>query len=177
MRFSDNETKIVAWVISVAAHSFLLCLGFPELYKQNIIERVYRIPIQMVMVQEAPSKKIVPKATPKQKSVAKKGRARAKERLKKRLPGDRDQPVVTDRILPVYPKVALNNEWEGTVVVEVVIAVSGAIKEVRVVQSSGHDVLDHTFVRTLKEYYRFLPKRVSGKEVVGRRQLSYSFTL
>ena len=41
-----------------------------------------------------------------------------------------------------YPRVALDNAWEGDVVVRVEIGASGSVAAVSVRSSSGHEVLD-----------------------------------
>jgi protein TonB len=41
-----------------------------------------------------------------------------------------------------YPRVALDNNWEGTAVVRVIVGANGAIASISVISSSGHQVLD-----------------------------------
>jgi protein TonB len=41
-----------------------------------------------------------------------------------------------------YPRVALDNNWEGTVVLKMVIGANGMIASLSVVSSTGHEVLD-----------------------------------
>ena len=92
------------------------------------------------------------------------------------LPGDRKQPQTAQKADPVYPKVALNNEWQGTVKVLVQVSNTGNPTHIKVTQSSGHSSLDTAFVRAVKQY-TFKPKRVMGKNVNGSIALAYTFQL
>ncbi|MGE4169425.1 MAG: energy transducer TonB [Candidatus Margulisiibacteriota bacterium] len=93
------------------------------------------------------------------------------------LPGDRGVAEVSGSGAPIYPKEALNNEWTGTVVVDIQINKDGVPESVTVVRSSGHPVLDNAFARIVKEKYRFKPKRVMGVDLPSSLRLSYTFAL
>ena len=113
------------------------------------------------------------------KTISKKGRARRKKAppKPKPLPGDRPMPELTGKVAPVYPKLALNNEWEGVVVLEVFVDRNGKARRIRIIKSSGHSVLDRSFVHTVKQFYRFNPRRVSGKNKDAIVRLSHTFSL
>ncbi len=49
-----------------------------------------------------------------------------------------------------YPQFALDNKWEGRVVVRAVILADGKLTDLSVVESSGHEVLDHESLELLK---------------------------
>lgn len=129
----------------------------------------------------------VPVETPKvrkpksesKKLITKKPLALAKKTVSKpaALPGDRPEPILTNDIVPVYPKQALNNEWEGQVEVSVEVDATGKPIRVSVISSSGHPILDQAFVRTIQELYTFKPKREGGKDVSGTKRLSYTYKL
>ena len=92
-------------------------------------------------------------------------------------PDDRKTPIVTKSGQPSYPKSAINNGWEGTVSVSVKISETGTILDIEVIKSSGHAVLDNAFMSVVKSQYYFKPKRLMGKNRVGRLKLSYNFEL
>ncbi|MFP4354794.1 MAG: TonB family protein [Phycisphaerae bacterium] len=48
-----------------------------------------------------------------------------------------------NRVHPVYPQPAIRRGLEGLVVIEADISAEGVVSAVRVVESSGHDLLDH----------------------------------
>jgi len=56
---------------------------------------------------------------------------------------------------PVYPKSAMNEEISGTVELCIFVSKNGAIKEVRMAKSSGHDILDMIATRTVEQRWRF----------------------
>lgn len=94
-----------------------------------------------------------------------------------RLPGDRDLPQVRQYVAPVYPKSALNLELTGNVVAEFTINEDGIVIGHKVIKSSGHDILDKSFVQTVTQYYSFDPKRVLGENKEGSITLDYTYEL
>ena len=65
-----------------------------------------------------------------------------------------------------YPAEAVAKGWEGTVQVQMEISKEGRVSGCRVLQSSGHDVLDTRTCAILKERARFIPARNSRGEAV-----------
>ena len=94
-----------------------------------------------------------------------------------RLPGDRNKPLLTNKVSPIYPKTALNNDWQGTVKVKVTVSKTGTVLAATVIRSSGHAILDQAFLRTIKDYYTFKPKREGGENKVSNIVVSYTFSL
>jgi periplasmic protein TonB len=63
-----------------------------------------------------------------------------------------------------YPPEALRNHWEGVVRAELTINERGAVEVCRIIQSSGHEVLDAATCNLIIRRARFLPaKDDSGK--------------
>lgn len=93
------------------------------------------------------------------------------------LPGDRELAEAAGMVKPIYPKEALNNNLQGTVTVEVSIDASGNPVTVRLLKSSGHKVLDDSFIRSIGRYYRFKPRRVMGQDLPSTMKLSYTYSL
>lgn len=56
-----------------------------------------------------------------------------------------------------YPPPALENKWEGQVILEFFILANGQLEEVRVINSSGHSVLDGEAVRAVRAASPFQP--------------------
>ena len=94
-----------------------------------------------------------------------------------RLPGDRAKPSITSKQEPFYPKNAINETLEGKVTVRVTINTRGRISKIKVIRSSGHEILDQAFIQTIKSHYKFKPKRVMGVNKMSTVTLSYRFTL
>lgn len=65
-----------------------------------------------------------------------------------------------------YPRVAMDNNWEGRVVVRLVIDVNGVISSIQVLSSAGHEVLDkqaQEMLRRAKPLVQ-IPAALRGKE-------------
>lgn len=58
---------------------------------------------------------------------------------------------------PTYPALALRNHYEGTTIIELKVAPSGAINSAVVYKSSGFPVLDEAALDVVKKRWRFPP--------------------
>ena len=65
---------------------------------------------------------------------------------------------------PVYPAQAIQNGWEGTVVLRLHVGTDGSVEEVEVISSSGHTVLDDAAIRSVRGW-RFEPACRLGRPV------------
>lgn len=63
---------------------------------------------------------------------------------------------------PRYPSAAIQNALEGAVVIEVFVLPSGRVGDARVVQSTGHALLDQAAVEEAKRRWRLLPATRDG---------------
>ena len=183
MYINENGGKRLAFIISLGLHLVILFIAVP--YTRIKIEATpqkYHIPVQIEIQPKKDSAKgdnRRSKQGERQERVSKKSYAKeynkGKAKAETSMPGDRTAPVIDSSVDPVPPKEALNNEWSGKVVVDVTIDKEGRPLNHSIVKSSGHEVLDTAFVKTVKMYYKFKPKRVMGKNVVGKIRLTYTF--
>ena len=175
-----NEKKIqtISLLFTTLIHLVVFIISFP-IKKTQIPPQtaLYQIPVHLE-IYEPPPKKIE-----SQKKASKKAYAKAKV-IKKpekpsRLPGDRDQPEVIKQSAkkPIYPKQALNYEWGGTIDLLLTINEKGSVTQHKILKSTGHKVLDNTFIRTVKNYWKFKPKKSQGKGQYGKIKISYTFGL
>ena len=56
-----------------------------------------------------------------------------------------------------YPRVALDNSWEGKAIIHLVIGANGMISSISIKTSSGHEVLDEVALETLKKAKPLVP--------------------
>jgi len=63
-----------------------------------------------------------------------------------------------------YPRIAQMRQWEGTVKLEVQVLANGSAGEVRIVGSSGHEILDDSAIEQVKTW-RFIPAHQGDKTV------------
>jgi protein TonB len=77
-----------------------------------------------------------------------------------------------------YPAEALRNGWEGDVRVDLTIGVAGRVTNCRVLQSSGHSVLDDATCRIFTARARFRPATdPSGKPIEDHFQTHINWQL
>jgi periplasmic protein TonB len=79
--------------------------------------------------------------------------------------------------LPPYPVVARRLGMEGVVLLDVLVAPDGSAADVRLARSSGHQQLDDSAVRTVRERWRFIPARRNGAAVESRVTVPIRFRL
>lgn len=75
-----------------------------------------------------------------------------------------------------YPDKARDAKQQGRVFVEFVVSEDGDVRDVRVMRSSGHDLLDREAAR-LVEQTEFQPGRIDGRGVAVRMVLPINFRL
>ena len=65
-----------------------------------------------------------------------------------------------------YPRVAMDNNWEGRVVVRMIIGANGMIASITVISSSGHEILDKQAVDMIQKAKPrvLIPAALRGKE-------------
>jgi protein TonB len=75
-----------------------------------------------------------------------------------------------------YPRVAMDNNWEGGVVVRMVIGASGMISALSIKTSSGHEVLDQQALEMFKKATPLvqIPPALRGKEFAIELRAIYS---
>ena len=160
--------------MSLLLHLIVIILLMSSIPDESSMQTTVSAPIQ-VTIQARPTPK--PVASPELISSQPHPNAQKKPARPTSLPGDRPQAVLTKKMAPTYPKTAMNNEWEGTVVVNVTVSPSGTPTSVTVTSSSGHRSLDQAFVRAIKTRYQFKPKRVMGKNTSSTLTLRHTFSL
>lgn len=75
-----------------------------------------------------------------------------------------------------YPRAAMDNNWEGDVVVRMVIGANGMISALSVKSSSGHEVLDRQALEMFRQATRAVtvPPALRGKEFAIELRAIYS---
>jgi protein TonB len=79
------------------------------------------------------------------------------------------RPLYRDNPVPVYPVLARRRQWQGTVVLEVLVKADGLVAELSVQQSSNHRVLDEAALAAVRNW-RFTPGR-QGRQPVAMKVL------
>lgn len=187
MNITEKGIQRIAFTTSMVFHILLLLITIPLLRVNiEVTARPLRIPVRMIY-----QKQSLPTVSPKikQPALEKKNlepvsrKTYAEEHTTGKtvkaggIPGDREAPVIDKSFTPVYPKEALNNNWSGTVDLDVDISETGLPIAQRIIKSSGYEVLDESLIRTIKTYYKFKPRRIMGKDTAGTIRVTYTFKL
>lgn len=90
---------------------------------------------------------------------------------------DRPKAEVLGSIQPIYPKTALNQEWQGKVELDVTIDENGKMQKYEIVKSSGYPILDQALVKALKDNTLYVSKRINGINQSSTIRISYTFAL
>lgn len=77
---------------------------------------------------------------------------------------------------PEYPSLARRRGYEGSVVLEFEIRPDGSCGEIRVIQSSGHGILDEASVSAVRGW-RFSPATRGGTPVAAIQRIRFTFKL
>ncbi len=65
---------------------------------------------------------------------------------------------------PLYPRIAKKRGYQGQVLLLVIVSKQGTVKKVTISKSSGHQVLDKSALKTVKQWH-FYPGTKDGKPV------------
>lgn len=86
------------------------------------------------------------------------------------------RPVAINRNPPVYPPTARANNWEGSVLLDVLILPDGTVSDLRVERSSGYGILDAAALAAVKEW-RYRPALKDNLPVACRIKINIRFVL
>jgi protein TonB len=73
-------------------------------------------------------------------------------------------PLYRNHATHGYPALARRRQYEGTVILEVLVGTDGRVMDLRVNRSSGHGILDRSAAKDVKQW-RFMPARKGGRAV------------
>ena len=85
-------------------------------------------------------------------------------------------PIVLNRIVPVYPRSARRRGHEGCVTLDISVAEDGGIAQAEVVASSGYVELDEAALAAVRSAH-FAPATEDGVSVRGELRLTFDFRL
>jgi periplasmic protein TonB len=77
---------------------------------------------------------------------------------------------------PMYPAIAVQSRLEGTAILKLQVGVDGAVQEVTVIESSGHQVLDDAAINAVKKW-KGKPAQRFGINVGSEEVLPIRFRL
>ncbi|MDB2415002.1 TonB family protein [Rickettsiales bacterium] len=98
------------------------------------------------------------------------------EKFQEAIPLIKNATFKGTRTPPLYPKRALMLNQEGVVILQALIDVSGSIKDVKIVNSSGHLVLDKSAIDAVWKW-KFEPSIIDGKASLSWVQIPVEFII
>ncbi len=72
--------------------------------------------------------------------------------------GNGTRPRYAENPKPIYPQEAREKGYEGEVVLRVEVLINGRVGQIEIKKSSGHELLDHSALTTVKQW-RFIPAK------------------
>ena len=75
-----------------------------------------------------------------------------------------------------YPKIAQMRQWEGVVLLEVQVLANGSAGNIKILKSSGHEILDESAIEQVKSWH-FIPAHRGDKTVEDAVRVPVSFKL
>ena len=86
------------------------------------------------------------------------------------------RPLMYVNPAPVYPRMAREHGWEGTVRLDVLVEQNGHSGAIEIEQSSGHKILDDSAVATVRNW-KFTPARFGAMRVSSKIIIPIQFTI
>ncbi len=86
-------------------------------------------------------------------------------------------PYLTSTPQPItYPRWALRQGWEGRVSIAIEVRKDGTVGRMKVMQSSGHQILDNAAVKAVHSW-KFHPTMKNGQPIVDCVQIPVTFKI
>lgn len=99
-----------------------------------------------------------------------------KESIKKTKTDQTKEAILISHINPDYPWRARKLRLEGFTTLKFTITTRGTVKEIQIIKSSGHSILDTEAVKALSGA-SFTPKKSKNKKVESRMEMSFNFSI
>lgn len=85
-------------------------------------------------------------------------------------------PIYKENPPPIYPRIARLRGYEGTVMLDVLVGSDGRVSERRIIESSGHGILDEAALSSVQDW-RFEPARQGPGKVSTWVTIPFRFQL
>ena len=166
-----KHQSLIAGLIAIIIHGLVL---FPYTNFQGVDFKAKRK--DLVEIELLAKKKEPP---PKKKIQMKKPKPKPKKVIEP--PKEEEEEEIAAEEMaenknPIYPKVAIRNQWEGTVHIKLLIKVDGSVGSILIVKSSGYIVLDKSALRAIRSW-QFVPATKKGKPVASWQVIPVKFEL
>jgi protein TonB len=86
------------------------------------------------------------------------------------------RPNASKNSAPIYPDIARKKGWAGTLILQAKISAQGSVESLKILQSTGYDVLDQSAITAVRQWH-FHPQKVNGKPTPVTVELPVKFSL
>ena len=86
------------------------------------------------------------------------------------------RPNPSKNSAPIYPDIARKKGWAGTLILQANISAQGSVESLKILQSTGHDVLDQSAITAVRQWH-FHPQKVNGNPTPVTVELPVKFSL
>jgi protein TonB len=86
------------------------------------------------------------------------------------------RPNPSKNSAPIYPDIARKKGWAGTLILQANISAQGSVESLKILQSTGHDVLDQSAIAAVRQWH-FHPQKVNGIPTPVTVELPVKFSL
>ncbi len=86
------------------------------------------------------------------------------------------RPNPSKNSAPIYPDIARKKGWAGTLILQANISAQGSVESLKILQSTGHDVLDQSAITAVRQWH-FHPQKVNGIPTPVTVELPVKFSL
>ena len=86
------------------------------------------------------------------------------------------RPNASQNSAPIYPDIARKKGWAGTLILQAKISAQGTVESLKILQSTGHDVLDQSAITAVRQWH-FHPQKVNGTSTPVTVELPVKFSL
>lgn len=174
----------VAMVVSVVLHCALFYKSEQNIFRNHSAAAVQSTnqKVRISLRKQVRKKKIEPKKVVKSKKKSRK-KLIEKEVVEQRI--EKVQAAIMKTVYnhqskfsptPRYPRRAQKRAQQGKVLVSIFIGENGAAYDAKVVESSGHKLLDDAALKTAMEW-RFMPAIQNGVPIKSVNNQSFVFSL
>lgn len=98
------------------------------------------------------------------------------EKIQEAIPIIENATFKGKRSPPIYPKRALMLKQEGVVLLKALIDISGNIKDVQIITSSGYAILDKSAIDAVRKW-KFEPYMIDGKPYISWVKVPVEFVI
>ena len=166
----------IAFFLSFILHTIVIFPYFPSKELKNKPQLISLTEVTLYK-KPPPKKKII-------KKIVKKKATKPKPKEVKTPPKEIIEPEIEptpvyDNLVntkPVYPKIAIQRNWQGTCILELEVLTDGTVGSIKLLKTSGRKLLDQSAIRAVR-FWKFTPATKKGKNIKSKLKVPIEYKL